>query len=76
MKRLLQRVGLARSVLTEVFVHPEHKLKAKISVKVHFIDDSNEYIFIYYVLGSSSRERKFSLRAGFLICFPRKLEMG
>ena len=47
-------------------------LKEKISVKLHLIDDPNEYKFIYDP-GSSSREKRtFTTSAGFL----RKFEPG
>ena len=42
--------------------------------KGHFIDNSNDYKFIYVLASSSSEKNTFSTIAGFLIFFRRKFE--
>ena len=68
-------------VLEEIFAKPDQPrlirrnqrfllmLKEKISVKGHFIDDSNEYKFIY-VPSSSSNEKNYIFDERWVLNFP------
>jgi len=49
--------------------------KKKISGKGHFIDDSNEYKYVYVPSKISAEKILFLTNAGFLIFFPAKVSI-
>ena len=72
-EELFAKHGVQRALLGRCNQRFLLTLKGKISMKGHFIDDSNKYKFIYYVLSSSFSEKKHFRQALSFYFTPTKV---